>query len=716
MENGVAWYSDQAADLPADRSGEYPDEQSEQTPDESTPARNRKRTLILVSVMILLLFAGAGGYYFAFMGKTPPPKKVVEPFEDEKPEPPPALPPVESPIVKLPEIVVPEAISINADRLFLEYSDDPKGTDAKYAKTLLEVRGNCLSFSGTVLEFQTATAGGDRLIGGITAKLPAYANVFGETPELPMSLLGGCTSVPLTPPRLRPIPGRPVAVRGTYSLAGRLINAVAVRFSAPADEPYLGKPVLIDGIVFSTDRDAGTITMIAPTTTPIVNLTFRFLTSKSKPLDTIRNGDRVTIGGTCSGREWQTVRIDNCALDEVPGAGNGTPAVKLLSTKLIAEYEADLLRFPPIPPESKPIRVTAEQLASEYRTDSKEAEERYAFKRLILTGYVLPKDPRAKAIKFETGTDSGNFQVRAAMLPADFERLPADEPELCVQGNFYGRGATPVLQLEDAKYFDPDAGDPNIQRLTSDYFPLTTDREWGAVRVVYTEPPPPPVKALAAKPGAKPKPIEHAVTRLHYRLGADLVLRTVQLQAGIATGAANFPDVDEEVAWIGKPVPLNTPNIRVLEALRLRATDWYVEVGIDSAKPGEESAPIIWQPLLRLNSKQGRTWGYDPAPGVRVKTTVESFGKDPLGRPGAKLVSSMTDDKQKGKRLETTITLVKGIGETNRVVALHDGDKSRVVMEQRMVGEPKGVDPKSLAPPPPIPKEVKPPKGGTIKR
>jgi hypothetical protein len=178
-------------------------------------------------------------------------------------------------------------------------------------------------------------------------------------------------------------------------------------------------------------------------------------------------------------------------------------------------------------------------------------------------------------------------------------------------------------------------------------------------------------------------------------------LQTLQIQTGTIPFESAFPDISV-VKWVGKPMPLTSPFVPVIETIKLRTTDWFVEFGTRNQKFNDESAPMSvpgadpkdaglnWQPLLRLNSKLGRVWRYEVAPGVRVQTAVESFGKDSTGRPSVRLLATLTDDKVKSRRMETAVTLVKGLGEVLRVVTMHDGDQSRVIMEQRMV---QGIDP-----------------------
>ncbi len=707
QHDGVAWYSEEATELPDGTeiaSNEPMDEEIEEQFEEPAPPRKSKRALI-VAILAFLLIGGAV-YYFVLMGDAPPPaKKAVVAIEEDKPELPAVIvPPVETKIVPVVVVATPDPIQINADRLALELIQDPKATDAKYANKLLEVQGNCLSFLVAKLEFQTATAGGDVAVGGIKAVLPEFLNRFAEDKEQPMALLGGMVLVSLTPPDDKPKPGKPVAVRGVYWGSGNLKEARLVRLSSPADTRYLRKPVLIEGEVFGvseSDNGSAEVLFYLPTTVPLVNLSCRFLVSTSPEALKLKRGQKVVIGGTCSGRDWTTVRLDNCSIGNPPG--NGGPPISVTTNQLISDYEADLLRYPPIPADSPPIRVTAEQLANAYRLNAKEAEERFAMKRLIVSGYLLPREPRGSTVKFETGTDSGKIEVKAAMLPVEYSHLPTDEPELCLLGNFYGKGSSSVLQLEDARYFDPDSANSNVQRLTADYFPMEANRTWNVLRVNFTEPPSAPVKL--PKFGPKPKPIEHVVTKLHYRINSDKVLQTLQLQAGTIPFESAFPDASA-VKWVGKPMPLTSPFVPIIETIKLRTTDWFVEYGTRTPKTDDErpasvpgtdpkDAGLNWQPLLRLNSKLGRVWSYELAPGVRVQTAVESFGNDSTGRPSVRLLSTLTDDKVKSRQIETAVTLVKGVGEVLRVVTLHDGDSSRVVMEQRIESESKPAELKS---------------------
>ena len=180
----------------------------------------------------------------------------------------------------------------------------------------------------------------------------------------------------------------------------------------------------------------------------------------------------------------------------------------------------------------------------------------------------------------------------------------------------------------------------------------------------------------------------------------------VLVQQGSTPAKSLFAADAPEIKWLGKPSPTAGSFAKVVESAKFRITDWYVELGVAGPQFGSDAAPPAgadprdsgyrWQPFLRLNSKVGRIWTHEPAPGVAVKTAVDSFGKDAAGRPSVKLVSVMTDAKFKGKRLETEFVLVKGIGEVKRVVTLHDADGAKVVMEQMLAGEPKQVEPPPL--------------------
>ncbi len=662
------------------------------------PTKKRKKPLRLLAAILAFLLIGGGICYFVFMGEPPPvvKKKEAPPIEEELPPPPP-------PVVEAPKVVVPPPpapILVNADRLHLEYIRDQKGTDAKYGGKLLEVRGNCFNFLVARLEFQTSTAGGDVAIGGIRAVLPAYLNHFGEDKEVGLALLGSMAAPALAVPGVRPTAGRPVAVRGVYWGSGNLKNAQLVRLMAPADDLYLGKPVIVEGVVLGVDEGdhgAAIVTFVPATTVPVVTISCRFLVATSKEAQKLRPGDRTIIGGTCSGRDWLTVKLENCAIGNPPGGAGGTP-VRVAAPKLMADYEADLLRYPPIPPDLPPLKVSAEQLAVAYRENAATAEAKYAMRRLIVTGYVLRREERTKTVRFETGTDSGGWTVRSALLPADYARVPTDEPELSFIGDFYGKGSSNLLQLESAKHFDPDAGNPNVQLLTADYLPTAPGRQWTALRVAYTDAP----KNVKVTPFAKPKPHEQQVSKLQYRILPDRRMQAVLLQSGSTTGKTLFADDAPEIKWFGKPLPVAGPFAKIVETAKFRTTEWYVELGIAYPKGGGDDAPPAgadpkdagyqWQPFLRLNSKVGRVWTHEPAPGVSIKMAVESFGKDTAGRPTVKLLSVMTDAKFKGKRLETELVLVKGIGEVKRVLTLHDSEGAKVLMEQKLDGEPKQVE------------------------
>lgn len=88
QHDGVAWYSEEATELPDGTeiaSNEPMDEEIEEQFEEPAPPRKSKRALI-VAILAFLLIGGAV-YYFVLMGDAPPPaKKAVVAIEEDKPE------------------------------------------------------------------------------------------------------------------------------------------------------------------------------------------------------------------------------------------------------------------------------------------------------------------------------------------------------------------------------------------------------------------------------------------------------------------------------------------------------------------------------------------------------------------------------------------------------------------------------------------------------
>ena len=674
------------------------------------PASRNKAPLKIAAAVVALLLVGAVGYFGFVRTPTPPPAKraAPEPVDDEpaapavaevyefvgppEPPPPPALP----------------TIKIDAERLAEELLRDPADANARYAGRVLEVCGECEAFQAGALRFR-ATAPEARLAVALPQYLPKFRDEEGRALDLAAgpALLGGHFAHFAAPPTLVPLPGRPATVRGTYRADGALYRAHVLGVSAPADAAYLGRTLTVTGKVAAAedgDHGATRVALAKRSSTGTVEVACLLTKSASAGLR-LKVGDALAVTGTCGGRTNYAVVLDNCAVTAAGGTN-----LALTAHKLAADYEEDLQRYPAIDPDAPPVKVTAEELADAYRADLPAANARFEHKVLEVTGTILSFDARARSLHLELPTDAA-VQVRLNFEPADFAAIPAGERRLSFRAEFRGalRGQR-VVTLTDCRYFDADAADPKVQRLTADYFPLRAGRQWDVVRVTYPEPP--PVRAPKPRPSdpktpeglpaalvpGKPKPFP--AQRLQYRLKPDGLLLVGQLQLGTFAGPSLFDPSAPAVKWVGKSVKPDVAPAKLVEAFRLRASELMLEQGVPTANanadpeaavtpPDPKDQGLTWHAVLPLNARVGRSREAKPAPGVLLTTTVESFFRDADGRDAVRVVGVLTSEQARGARTETATVYVRGVGEVSRVVTSKDATRSRVVLEQRIEAEPR---------------------------
>ncbi len=669
------------------------------------PESRNKAPLKIVAAVVALLLVGAGGYFGFVRTPTPPPAKKAapEPVEDE-----PAAPPVAevSEFVGPPEPPPPPplpTIPIDAERLAEELLREPHDANARYAGRVLEVRGECEAFQAGAFRFRSSGPEAR-----VTVALPQYVPKFRDEEGRVLNLsagpalLGGHFAYFAARPTLVPLPGRPATVRGTYRGDGALDRAHVLGLSAPADALYLGKTLTVVGKVASAedgDHGATRVTLAKRSSTGVVEVACLLTKSASVGLRG-KLGDTLAVTGTCGGRANYAVVLDNC----VVAVAGGT---QLSAHKLAADYEEDLQRFPAIDPDAPPVKVTAEELAAAYGADRTAANARYEHRVLEVTGTILTADVKGRTLQFELPTDAA-VQVRLNFEPADFAAIPAGERRLSFRAEFRGvlRGQRAVT-LTDCRYFDADATDATVQRLTADYFPLRAGRQWDVIRVTYPEPamvrspkprpsdPKPAPEALMVPGKAKPFPAQ----RLQYRLKPDGLLLVGQLQLGTFAGPSLFDPAAPAVKWVGKPIKPDVAPAKLVEAFRVRASELMVEQGVPKAHanadpeaavtpPDPKDLGLTWHAVLPLNARVGRSREANPAPGVVLTTTVESFFRDADGRDAVRVVGVLTNEQVAGVRTETATVYVRGVGEVSRVVTLKDATRSRVVLEQRAEGEP----------------------------
>ena len=654
------------------------------------PAANprRKQAIMAAGALVLLLVVGVAVYFLFFNKPAEPTKKSSpppppEPQEESKPVPPPPVYEFVGPIQPPPPPPVP--VVVNADRLALEATGDPDLFAHRYAGKFLEVRGVCASSPQQGAEWLTFmyTHLPDKAVDGkARAYTPNHVPKFEEAEDAGVSVLGAMARPTFDGSKLRPRAGRPVTVRGWGGAGGFLSRAEVVSLLAPADPAYLGKKVTVTGLTSYDPAIPGMKFTPLESTTLIVTVECRCNTAAAAAAERLLGVARVAaVTGTCTGRTGKVVTLENATV------GDGGE-VAITSEKLIADYEVDLLPVAAIEPSKPVVKVTAAELALAYKTGAKTAESKYSDCVMELTGYVLRRDAATNTLQFETSTDTAGVRVEAVLTKAEYAALPADETTLTVRGEFRGTLFTQSpshLRLENAYYFDPDAADTKVKKLTADFLPVAAGRRWEVVRAVFPELPP-SKPTDPKKPAPPPKPATAPVQRIHYLTLPDGRVVGVQVQAG--TLAADTLAGDAEPKWAGKPLKpaAGTP----VEQFWVRAGERVIEVGSPKpdAKPGVDGKPdLLWQPLLRVNAKQGREWEGEPAEGKAVRSRVAEFFTDAAGRECVKVVSTFTDAKQPDAKLETTSVYARGVGEVWRAVRAFDKTHpaGRVVQEQKLV-------------------------------
>lgn len=684
------------------------------------PQRKRiNRNAMLVILLLLLVVLGVIVYFLFFQKPTEPTKKAPPPPPSEAPPPEPEQPyefvgPIYTPPPPPPP---PVPIVLNADRLLLELLGREKEFDARYRGKLVEIRGNCgipPSPNSSWLTFQYpyyVIEGGGNNANKVRISLPNHFPKFPEAPLPAKAVLGGMSSVSIAGSPYQPQGGRPVTVRGWYAGHGELHQAEVVSVFAPADSRYREKRISVTGV---SKFSGGFIEFKQNTQTNLkVGVVCKFTESASKVAQRLIPDARlVTVTGTCVGRLGTGVVLENCVV------GDGGE-VEVEAMKLMADYEVDLLPVQPIEPARSILKVTATNLAKEYQSNPTGSDEKYSDCILELTGYVLRRDGENRTIRFETSTDTAVVVVEAKFVQEEYALIPADEETVTVRGEFRGTLFTQSpsnLVLENARYYDPAANDPTPYKITPDFFPLKPGRTWEVVRVSYPEPPKTVVKPKpgdkpksAEKPDDKPadpKPVEVPVQRVRMATLPNGTMVGGILQKGTFTGKSLFAADAPEIKWL-VPVTRPKPNTPLTPAdgtfAQYRVTDRFVEMAVPKPPPDKDAPPpkadepkVLWVPLLRLHATAGKSWQYE-AGGLTVVTKVEKFDTDDQKRDRVTLVAVATTADKPSERLETTVTLVRGVGETSRVVKWKTKTEERIVSEQRLEGEP--VEPKTMTVP-----------------
>jgi hypothetical protein len=309
----------------------FDDPADEESHRQSTSRKKRGKLNPKLVFLMLLLIAGGGAVYYFFFRKAPSiptPKKTEILPQEEMPEQFP--PPYEFVGPILPPAPPPEPIRMNAEQLNAELARDFQATNAKYAGKLMELQGECERFQSARLTYRVNSTDSQ-----ISAVLPIYLSKFRDEDGKPIApasmpaLLGGWYTMIELPPEIKPIPGRPVAVRGVYRSDGEMIQADLVRLQAPADELYLGKMLTVVGKVAGDEEDENglkQVTFAKWSSSGFVDIRCRMTKLATSTLR-VKTGDTIAITGKCSGRKNYRVWLENCSVLK-PG-GNPLSALKL---------------------------------------------------------------------------------------------------------------------------------------------------------------------------------------------------------------------------------------------------------------------------------------------------------------------------------------------------------------------------------------------------
>ena len=635
-------------------------------------------------------------YFVAFDSSPPPPKPPPPPSTPTaKPPPPPPPPPVEEP-PPLPEAPPPRFRvegSFTAAQLLAERTLDPAGFDRKYVGKLLLIRGLCGAIrQGGCLVSDSAKEEETGIVcqwpappRAITAPPAPKADIAkqpgsrGSEPTPPKTPLvpvadpkkppapeAGRLETAPTPPRPTLRAGQAVTVKGWYTGDLRLTDTEVVGTTAQADSTYLGQDIQVTGIVGPTARKgkenegAFPTFVLEPTTTDtplVVQCLFR--ASQRAEVAKLQPGQPVVFRGRCSGREFRTVRLDDCTLV--------TPAVPLdpaytpvTADQLFAAYEIELLPAPRPDPTLSPLLITADRLAAAYQADPSTANADYRSRVVQLTGTVLERRKATHTIVFETGTNQ-RYQIVAAFSPDHYFALPDESRALTILGACSGLWNRTAVRLDNAALLDSDP--PDTPRITSDYFPFHAGRE---VYYDYLQ-------------IARPK--DNLIQQLKVQFAHPDQIQTTPFRGGIFPGTSLFVAMPPRPHWT---VNLSEQKAATLTS-QYRVWEGAIEIKQTGTTTGSDSAPW-WDPVLRLGRKTSESWSTEIPGGRMVRYTVMGFTTD-AGRSQVEIRRVVSNPKDTDRLEESMIVYARGVGEVRRTVGVRVGAASPVTISEMRLAD-----------------------------
>jgi hypothetical protein len=498
----------------------------------------------------------------------------------------------------------------------------------------------------------------------IDCKLPE-----GPNPHPPAALIGTAMTwgvFPRPPDYSNVREGTPVTVRGVYQRDCKLTDCTLIKLTAPADDKYSGRSVVLSGTVesLSLAPENGpfpTVTLEPPSTDVQTRIVCFFKPTDRADLSKFQAGQRISIRGTCSGRMTHTVRIENCSLV--------SPDVPSIPTEqFFADYDEDLLPGDPIDRAAPPIPVTATELASAWAVDPKTATGTYYRKRLAVTGVLIGRNGHEKTATFESATDQA-FTVKLHMTSSRYAQVPdPDETRtpLTFLCTFSGTSSRNTLRLDGGVWSQPPE-DPANLRVTADYFPaLVPRRVLTYDRVQYG-------------------PTGNTIQRFTVQFTPTQQIRLTPQLAGTFPGKSLFQDPPVRPKWardlkMAKGGPAE-------QTLMYRVEAKAIEIGQPAVAASGPQSGVRWEAVLQIGAKRGQSWTVEVPPGSKVIYTVTGFRTDPAHGPVVEVLRIATPNPPSaGPVEESLVTYAKGVGEVARVITQRfPNGTGRLAGETRLV-------------------------------
>jgi hypothetical protein len=628
----------------------------------ATPAdakRKKKRIIIGSAAGAVLLIAVL---IAAFSGGKKPEKPVVKndpPPAVKAPDPPPKKvePPPPPKVVALEPAPVPRPsrpaveYELTAAALQVEYAEGPPACDQKYSGRDLLVHG----------VFHSYTLGKVTIVASDEKSPPLNFTLLLPSELKPGELL----------PNPGLVPGQPVVVRGTYQVGCRFVNATVEGGETAVDRTFINKSVVLENaIVRSLAAPTGsvpyfTLTLEPPATDSRLAVMCYFKPSDVDEAMRLKPGQKLDIRGRCSGRNFGTVRLDNCAI--LPPQTETSEVLRLPAEEFFTLYEADLLPFPrvnPRGPMTELLPVTAEGLGHAYQIDPRSANLVYRNKAVQLSGYVQERHAMTRMVVFQCGTDCP-FLVAAIFSPAAFDLLPEDR-NLVIRGVCAGVNGG-YIRIESADSTETGKGAIAL-RTDVDFLPYRLGKEY--------------IVDQLTPPAANSSKKESQVNRLAVRFGGDDLIQVVLQKQGTINSTTLFKEPLPERKWANY-----TPRVHA-QMRRYRVRDGVVEIGQPFVAGEKKEVQEFWEPVLKSGLKRGQSWSIRHPDNRMATYTVSNFTQME-GKPDQLEIKVVLRNPMDPTHWEErAVTYARGIGEIRRVVSfVSDRGEVVVASEMRLISD-----------------------------